>query len=117
MKSPKWGLLPLLPLPFSTRTSPFRRFLSIIPLITLKTDYQLTTDIDTPGVLQRLSAATLEKESRKTDMDAAALFENTVLHEMTHSKVVGIPQWDMGIGEVYGWLGNVDFTSPDNPGM
>lgn len=50
-------------------------------------------------------------------MDAAALFETTVLHEMTHSKAVGIPQWDMGIGEVYGWLGIVDVPSPNNSGM
>ena len=50
-------------------------------------------------------------------MNAAALFETTVLHEMTHSKVVGIPQWDMGIGEVYGWLGIVDVPSPNNSGM
>ena len=67
--------------------------------------------------MQRLSAAAQEKESRKTDMDAAALFETTVLHELTHSKVVGIPQWDMGIVEVYGWLGIVDVPSPNNSGM
>lgn len=50
-------------------------------------------------------------------MDAAALFETTVLHEMTHSKAVGIPQVDMGIGEVYGWAGIVDVQSPNNSGM
>lgn len=50
-------------------------------------------------------------------MDAAALFETTVLHEMTHSKAVEIQQWDMGIGEVYGSLGIVDVPSPNNSGM
>ena len=50
-------------------------------------------------------------------MDAAALLETTILHEMTHSKAVGIPQVDMGIGEIYGWAGIVDVQSPNNSGM
>lgn len=49
-------------------------------------------------------------------MDVAALFETTVLHEMTHSKAVGIPQFDMGIGEVYGWAGVVEVKSPNYSG-
>lgn len=50
-------------------------------------------------------------------MDAAALFETIVLHEMTHGKAVGIPQWDMSIGEVYGWAGILEVKSPNDFGM
>lgn len=73
--------------------------------------------METIGVLQRLSAEAQVKNSGKTDIDVAALFETTVLHEMTHSKVVGIPQSEMGIGEIYGWTDIVDVKSPNNSGM
>ena len=69
------------------------------------------------GVLQWLSADDQVKNSGKTDIDVAALFETTVLHEMTHSKAVGIPQTEMGIGEVYGWTDIVDVKSPNNSGV
>lgn len=36
-------------------------------------------------------------------MDVAALFDSVVLHEMTHSAVVGIPQTVLRLAEAYGW--------------
>ena len=88
-------------------------------LLTLnQQEFQLISTVqkDTPGVLERLTDENREQNSAKTDMDAAALFETTVLHELTHSKAVGIPQQHMGISEVFGWAGCVDVKNPNNSG-
>ena len=53
----------------------------------------------------------------KTDMDLAALFDHTLLHEMTHSKAVGIPQSRIPEVESYGWDACLDAKSPTNSGM
>ena len=50
-------------------------------------------------------------------MDLVVLFDSVVLHEMTHSGSIGIPQWDLGVPEEYGWDECVFLESPVNSGM
>ncbi len=49
-------------------------------------------------------------------MDIATLFDTTVLHEMTHSKVVGILQQDSSVPEQYRWVPCTRLRSPYNAG-
>lgn len=47
-------------------------------------------------------------------MDVATLFDTTIPHEMTHSKVIGILQQDTGAMEEYGWSACIALQSPFN---
>ena len=49
-------------------------------------------------------------------MDTATLFDTTILHEMTHSRVVGILQQDSSVPEKYRWLPCTRLKSPYNAG-
>ena len=53
----------------------------------------------------------------KTEMDEAVLFEHTILHELTHHKVVGKTQFSIGEKESYGWSECVTAKSSTNSGM
>lgn len=53
----------------------------------------------------------------KTDMDAALLFEQTLLHELTHHRVVGMTQSSMRETESYGWSECVEAASATNSGI
>ena len=52
----------------------------------------------------------------KTQMDLAALFDHTLLHELTHAKAVGTPQNRLQEPEAYGWDNCLDAKSPTNSG-
>ena len=49
-------------------------------------------------------------------MDTATLFDTTVLHEMEHSRVVGILQQDSSVPEQYRWVPCTRLKSPYNAG-
>ena len=49
-------------------------------------------------------------------MDVAKLFDSVLLHEMTHSDVVGVPQAILRIAEEYGWNACTSNKNPANSG-
>ncbi|KAL9637155.1 MAG: hypothetical protein Q9164_002379 [Protoblastenia rupestris] len=65
------------------------------------------------GLFKDISKEILEGFSR-TQMDTAALFEHTLLHEMTHSKAVGLTQAKLGEKESYGWDECLEVKSATN---
>ena len=53
----------------------------------------------------------------KTEMDTFALFEHTFLHELTHSRVVGVSQAALRLSEAYGWDKCLEAKAAANSGM
>ncbi|KAL2056439.1 hypothetical protein ABVK25_003462 [Lepraria finkii] len=65
------------------------------------------------GFLESL-ATTHQETFGRTRMDISALFEHTLLHELTHSDKVGTPQYEIPEAESYGWDKCVEAKSATN---
>ena len=68
------------------------------------------------GFLKGL-ATTHQETFGRTRMDISALFEHTLLHELTHSDKVGTTQYQMLEAESYGWDKCIEAKSATNSGM
>ncbi len=89
------------------------------------------SDLNLLGVLGQVANLPALLFGPKTDMDTLSLFDytsvmpqltradtdnNSILHELTHSRACGIPQRELQIPESYGWNACVKAKNPRNSG-